>query len=66
MEKMEKPEGPEKLVYSIPEVAEVLGLSKSNTYDLVHRGLLPGIRIRGRVLVPKQAITQLLERSKAS
>lgn len=63
---MDRQARPEKLVYSIPEVAQVLGLSKSNTYDLVQRGHLPSVRIRGRVLVPKLALAQMLERSEAS
>ncbi len=50
----------EKLVYSVPETAKALGLSRSNTYDLVARGIIPSIKIRGRVLVSREAVRELL------
>jgi excisionase family DNA binding protein len=50
----------ERLAYSPREVAQALGLGLSTTYALLHRGLLPGIRIGGRLLVPAHALQELL------
>ena len=58
-------ENMDRLTYSVPECAGVLGLSRSNCYDLVKRGLLPAVRIRGRWLVPKKALEQMLEKAQA-
>jgi len=52
----------ERLVYSVPECARALGLSRSNAYDLVQQGILPSVRIRGRVLVPKKSLFSLLDK----
>lgn len=41
----------EKLVYSVAEVAEVLGISRPQVYTLIHRSDFPSFRIGGRVLV---------------
>lgn len=51
-----------KLVYSVPELSRALGLSLSNTYDLVACGVIPSVRIRGRVLIPKKTVNDLLEK----
>lgn len=32
----------EKMVYSIQEVAELLGISRSYAYELVRKGTIPG------------------------
>ena len=51
----------ERLAYSVRETAAILGLSVSNTYDLVSRGLLPSRTVRGRRLIPKRLLEQWLE-----
>lgn len=52
--------GTEKLTYSVIEMARALGISRSNAYDLVQRGLIPSVRLRGRVLIPRRAIDEWL------
>lgn len=40
-------------VYSIPEVAEMLGISKSYAYELVKRKQIPVLELGTRKVVPK-------------
>jgi len=56
----ENAEAPQKLCYSVPELARLTGLSRSNTYDLVQRGLIPAKRVRGRWLIPVRAVNEWL------
>ena len=53
----------EKLVLSVKETSELLGLSLSNTYDLVAAGWIKSIRLRGRILIPKVAVDEMLARA---
>lgn len=43
----------EKIVYTIPEVADMLCISKSHAYDLVKRRILPVLELGGRRVIPK-------------
>ena len=43
----------EKLVYSVQEAAEVLGISKSYMYELARRGEVPALKLGKRLVVPK-------------
>jgi excisionase family DNA binding protein len=53
--------GPERLTYSVEEVAEVLGLSRSKTYDLVARGEIPVVPLTGRrKLIARVTVERLL------
>jgi excisionase family DNA binding protein len=52
---MKERPGQDRLTYSITEVAEMLGISRSMAYEGVHRGEIPAVRIGRRVLVPKTA-----------
>lgn len=53
----------EKLTYSIPEVGEILGISRNLAYELARRGELPGVIHLGekRMVVSKCAIQKLIE-----
>jgi len=42
--------------YRIIETAEILGLSRSMTYDLVRRGEIKSVEIHGALRVPAKAI----------
>jgi excisionase family DNA binding protein len=46
----------ERLVYSVGEAADLLGISRAFAYELVCRGELPVIRLGRRRLVPKVAL----------
>ena len=45
-----------RLVLSVAETAEVLGISDDLVYELIHRGLLPCLHFGRRKLVPRRAI----------
>jgi excisionase family DNA binding protein len=49
-----------KLVYSVGEASELLGISRAFAYELVGRGALPVIRMGRRLLVPKVALLALV------
>lgn len=50
-----------KSVYSIPEVAELLGVSRTLAYDLANKGELPVLRLGKRMVIPKIALEKMLE-----
>lgn len=50
-----------RLTYTVPEVAVLLGISRSKAYDLVAEGALPAVQLQGRRrLVPRWAVDELL------
>jgi len=53
----------QKMTLSIPEVAEMLGISRNLAYELAARGELPGLIHLGqkRVVCSKLAIERLLQ-----
>ena len=54
----------ERLTYTVNEVAELLGLSRSKTYELVAGGAIPVLAIPGRrKLVARATLQQLVEPS---
>ena len=52
---------PKRMVLSVAEAAEVLGISRSLAYDLVARGELPARRFGGRIVVLLRPLQRLLE-----
>lgn len=55
---------PNRLTYTVPEAAEVLGISKASAYAAVRRREIPALRIGGRIVVPKAALAGLLAPSR--
>ncbi len=53
----------EKLVYSMKEVAEILGVSKSLIYDLAKRKEIPVIHIGSRIVLPAKSLEEFLDTS---
>lgn len=51
----------ERQFYTVIEVAEMLGISRATAYRAIADGEIPSITIRGRVLVPKWWVDQLLQ-----
>ena len=43
-------------------VAEVLGVSPSSSYELMHEKDFPALRIGNRIVVPKESFIQWVER----
>ena len=52
---------PERLVYTVPEAGQLLGLSRNGSYDAAKRGDIPTIRIGRLLLVPKAAFHRMIE-----
>jgi excisionase family DNA binding protein len=50
----------DRLVLSVAEAGDLLGLSKAFAYELVARGELPVVRFGRRIVVPKAALLELL------
>jgi excisionase family DNA binding protein len=55
----------ERLVYTVAEAGELLGISRAFAYELVARGELPVICLGRRRLVPKVALLALVEQTSA-
>lgn len=57
----------ERAFYRIPEVAEIIGLGKSLTYQLVASGDIPSVMLAGRrsVRVPSDGLLKWIEEQKA-
>ena len=52
----------DKLTYSAPEVAQLLGNSRSAAYNLMHRDDFPSFRIGKRWLVRDSSLHEWLEK----
>jgi len=50
----------ERLVYTVAEAGEMLGISRAFAYELVARGELPVIKLGRRRLVPKVGLLALV------
>ncbi len=55
----------ERLVYTVAEAGELLGISRAFAYELVARGELPVICLGRRRLVPKVALLALVGQTTA-
>ena len=47
-------------LYTVPEVAKILGVNKGSVYSLIHKGVLTAIKF-GRYKVPEFAIANFLQ-----
>lgn len=45
---------------SVPEAAQLLGISRAHAYDCVRSGEIPSITLGRRVVIPRRAIEDLL------
>lgn len=52
----------DKLTYSAPEVAQLLGISRSAAYNLMHQDDFPSFRIGKRWLVRDSSLYEWLEK----
>lgn len=50
-----------RLCITVPEAAEMLGISRNFAYELVKQGQLPVIRFGKRLLIPRVALEKKLE-----
>jgi excisionase family DNA binding protein len=51
----------ERLVFTVAEAGELLGISRAFAYELVARGELPVIRLGRRIVVPKPALLAMVD-----
>jgi len=51
-----------RLCITVPEAAEMLGLSRNFTYELVKQNQLPVIKFGKRLLIPRVALEKMLEK----
>jgi excisionase family DNA binding protein len=51
---------PERRTMTVPEVADLLGISRNSAYDAVKAGQIPAVKIGKRLLVPKVALDRML------
>ncbi|WP_078096973.1 helix-turn-helix domain-containing protein [Agathobaculum desmolans] len=51
-----------KIAYSAPEVAKLLGISKSAAYNLMHREDFPSFRIGRRWLIQESCLNAWIEK----
>ena len=51
-----------KIAYSAPEVAQLLGISKSAAYNLMHREDFPSFRIGRRWLIQESCLNEWVEK----
>lgn len=50
-----------RLTYSVPEAAEVLGVSAPTVYRMIAAGEIPHRRLRGRVVIVRATLHRWLE-----
>jgi excisionase family DNA binding protein len=50
----------DKLVYSVTELAKLLGIGRSKAYELVRSGTVPALRLGRRIVIPKLALSRFL------
>ena len=48
----------EKLVYSIQEAADLLGISRSYAYELARNGTIPVLQLGKKRVIPKEKFNQ--------
>ena len=56
----------ERLTFSVEEAAGILGISRALAYTLVNRGEIPSLRLARRIVVPRKALEELLDRARAT
>ncbi len=55
----------EKLVYTVMEMKEALGISRTAAYELVNRADFPTLRIGTRIYVPVEGLREWVNRGGA-
>lgn len=49
---------PQKLVYSVDEAAQALGVSRSTVYNLIHQADFPALKVRNRQLISRELLAE--------
>lgn len=56
----------EKMVYSIEEAANLLGISRSYAYELVRKGTIPSLELGRKRVIPKGKFNQWVNGEKGA
>ena len=51
----------DKLVFSVTEMAELLGIGRSKAYELVRSGTIPSLRLGKRIVIPARTLSRFLD-----
>jgi excisionase family DNA binding protein len=52
----------ERVTYTVEEVAQLLGISRTTAYESVRRGEIPACRFGRRLVVPVRTVDEILSR----
>ncbi len=52
----------ERLVYSVYEIVEILGISISSAYQAIERNEIPHVKVGSRILIPKKMLDEWLSK----
>lgn len=63
MKRAVKETSSERLTYTVPEVARLLGINKITAYELARQPGFPSCRIGRRIVIPKAAFERWLEQA---
>lgn len=64
MDSNSRPVGsPRRRTLTVSEAAELLGIGKNAAYEAAKRGDIPSLRIGRRVVVPREALEELLRQA---
>jgi excisionase family DNA binding protein len=53
----------ERVTLTVDEARRMLGLSRGSAYEAVRTGSIPSVRIGKRILIPRAALTRLLDKA---
>jgi excisionase family DNA binding protein len=53
----------ERLVYTVPDVQHMLGVSRAVVYEGLHAGIIPCLKLGRRYVIPRKAFHEWLETS---
>jgi len=59
------PNNSESLVYSVPQVQQLLRISRSSVYEAIRRHELPVLKIGKRLLIPRAALEHIIAQAGA-
>jgi excisionase family DNA binding protein len=57
----EEADSPRALTLTIPQAAQLLGISVSKTYEAARAGQLPTLRVGTRVLISRRRLEELID-----
>jgi excisionase family DNA binding protein len=48
------------LTFTVPEAAELIGISRTSAHEAVHRGEIPSLAFGSRIVITRAALEHLL------